>query len=184
MPSNIEIKAYVKDPEGIEKIVKGLADGPCQVLDQEDFFFNSQRGRLKLRVFSHDSGHLIYYDRPDSAEAKQSGYEIYVTDRPLELQRILSSSLGTSVVVKKKRRVYLMGQTRVHFDQVEGLGNFLELEFVLGKNQDPEEGHIIIDDLMSRLGIDKSDLIAVAYADMIKECFLDTGACFSYSPPS
>lgn len=31
-------------------------------------------------------------------------------------------------VVKKKRLLYLVGQTRVHCDEVEGLGHFVELE--------------------------------------------------------
>ena len=35
---------------------------------------------------------------------------------------------GSLGVVKKHRMVYMVGQTRVHIDEVEGLGHYLELE--------------------------------------------------------
>ena len=44
------------------------------------------------------------------------------------LQTVLSRSLGIKGIVKKKREIYMVGQTRVHVDEVEGLGNFMELE--------------------------------------------------------
>jgi adenylate cyclase class IV len=37
--------------------------------------------------------------------------------------------------VKKTRWLYLVGQTRVHCDRVEGLGDFAELEVVLTDDQ-------------------------------------------------
>ena len=44
------------------------------------------------------------------------------------LQCILGESLGVRGTVKKQRTLYMVGQTRVHVDQVEGLGEFMELE--------------------------------------------------------
>lgn len=41
---------------------------------------------------------------------------------------ILSESMGILGVVKKIRHLFIVGQTRVHIDQVDGLGNFIELE--------------------------------------------------------
>jgi len=73
------------------------------------------------------------------------------------------------VVVEKTRVLSLVGQTRVHLDTVVGLGTFLELEVVLRPDQSPAEGHKIAEGLMSRLGIRESDLLATAYADMLKE---------------
>lgn len=41
---------------------------------------------------------------------------------------ILSESMGVTGVVKKTRQLFIVGQTRIHIDQVDGLGNFVELE--------------------------------------------------------
>jgi adenylate cyclase class IV len=70
-------------------------------------------------------------------------------------------------VVVKTRVLYLVDQTRVHLDSVVGLGDFLELEVVLRPDQSPAEGHAIAADLMRRLEIRDTDLLATAYADML-----------------
>ena len=62
----------------------------------------------------------------------------------------------------------MIGQTRVHCDEVEGLGDFMELEVVLNDNQTTQEGQDIAEDLMAKLGIDKSKLISGAYMDLLE----------------
>ena len=147
--------------------VTRLAAGPFETLQQEDVFFRSTRGPLKLRILSDSEGQLIYYERPDAPEATQSDYQIYRTSRPQALRAALSCALGETVVVKKTREVYLVGQTRIHLDEVEKLGPFIELELVLRRGQDAEEGRRIVDDLMARLCIRQADLVAGAYADLL-----------------
>ena len=44
------------------------------------------------------------------------------------LQKVLSLALDVRGVVKKTRYLYMVGQTRVHVDQVDNLGDFMELE--------------------------------------------------------
>ena len=168
MPSNIEIKAFLPDPFRVRQIAEQTGEDKGATL-QEDTFFTSMRGRLKLRRFSATHGELIYYERPDKPGPKQSRYVLCTTGDPDGLRQVLEKALGIEGIVRKKRHLFVVGQTRIHLDEVEGLGNFLELEVVLQNGQKPEEGTAIATALMEKLGVKKEDLIAGAYIDLIKK---------------
>jgi len=148
MARNIEIKARVSDPAALRRRAAALSDTPAELIAQEDTFFHVPQGRLKLRVISPDHGQLIYYQRPDAAGPKQSDYHISITNEPQTLKDILTRSLGVRGVVNKQRWLYLVGPTRIHLDQVEGLGSFMELEVVLQPGQSPAEGQAVAADLI------------------------------------
>jgi len=72
------------------------------------------------------SHELIYYDREESTGPTLSSYnKCEVND---DIENILTNALGTWGVVIKERTLIMVGQTRVHFDRVDGLGDFVELE--------------------------------------------------------
>ena len=169
MPTNVEIKARVNNFERFRQAVEQISDMPCQIIPQEDVFFCAPHGRLKLRLLAKDRGQLIYYERPDSDAPKRSDYFIYSSANPAELRHVLERGLGLRGVVRKTRYLYMVKNTRIHLDQVEGLGDFMELEVVLGNNQTIEEGQAVALDLMTRLGICKEDLIHGAYMDLLED---------------
>jgi len=175
MPTNIEIKARLADPPKTRAIVEAISDRPPLTLHQRDTFFRCPHGRLKLRETGQGQGQaeLIFYSRPDSAVAKQSDYEITAVADPESLLSVLSRALGVTQTVVKTRVLYLVGQTRVHLDSVDGLGDFLELEVVLRPGQDAAEGEAIAADLMDRLGIRDEDLCSTAYTDMLSALAAD-----------
>ena len=63
----------------------------------------------------------------------------------------------------------MVGQTRVHLDDVENLGKFMELEVVMRHEQPDAEGQKIAEDLMRLLGITPTDLLEGAYIDLIEK---------------
>jgi predicted adenylyl cyclase CyaB len=168
MPSNIEVKARVRDFAEIKSRAEGLSDTPVEVIPQEDTFFNTAQGRLKLRVFSDEKGQLIYYTRPDREGPKRSDYHISYTSDPANLKRVLELAYGVRGVVKKTRYLYLVGQTRIHLDDVEGLGQFMELEVVMQDRQTDAEGQVIAERLLADLGVEKGDLLEGAYMDLLE----------------
>ena len=168
MPTNIEIKAEVKDTKKLRALIEKLSEVPGTGISQEDTFFHTTRGRLKLRTLSPEHGELIYYERDDVSGPKRSNYLVYTTSDPNSLKATLSASLGIRGVVRKQRSLYQVGQTRIHLDEVEGLGTFLELEVVLNPGQSEEKGATIAAELMAQLGIPESDLLEVAYIDLLE----------------
>ena len=168
MPSNIEVKARARHFAEIKARAEKLSDTPVEVIPQEDIFFNTPQGRLKLRVFLGEKGQLIYYTRPDQEGPKRSDYHISYTSDPANLKRVLELACGIRGVVRKTRYLYLVGQTRVHLDDVEGLGQFMELEVVMREGQSDAEGQAIAEGLLERLGVEKSDLLEGAYMDLLE----------------
>lgn len=167
MGRNVEIKARVRDRADLERRAAALADGPPVELRQDDTFFDCPRGRLKLRVLAPDLGELISYERADEAGPKASRYHIARTARPVELLTTLQAALAVCGRVIKQRRVYMVGQTRVHLDRVEGLGDYMELEVVLTEGQAVDDGRRLATRLMQQLGVAEADLVRGAYIDLL-----------------
>jgi adenylate cyclase len=84
-----------------------------------------------------------------------------------ELVGTLAAVLPIRGVVKKRREVFMVGRTRVHLDQVEGLGDFLELEVVLAPEEPVEEGMAEAKGLLRILGIEEEMLVPGAYVDLL-----------------
>ncbi len=167
MPANIEIKAILRDRPAALMAAARLADSGPEIIQQEDVFFRCEGARLKLRIFDPGHGELIRYERPNESGAKLSRYLIARTSTPHILLDILTRTLGRLGTVRKVRTLYLVGQTRIHIDEVEGLGDFLELEVVLRDSQSEDEGRQIASDLLGKLHIPEDSLIADAYIDLL-----------------
>ncbi len=169
MPANIEIKARVLDPLALRQRAEQLSDSPVEIITQVDTFFYTERGRLKLRELGPAPAQLIFYSRPDVSGPKRSDYTIFITEHPAPLKETLSQALGVRGVVRKTRFLYLIGQTRIHLDEVEGLGHFLELEVVLQEGQEEDDGQAIAWDVMRKLGVESEALLEGAYIDFIEK---------------
>jgi adenylate cyclase class IV len=167
MASNIEMKARVEDPAALRARALSLKPHEVFELEQVDTFFRCETGRLKLRQFADGSAELIAYQRPNTQGARESVYYRTPTSDGEGLLQALTSSLGIKTIVRKNREVMLVGQSRIHLDRVESLGDFMEIEVVLRPEQSAADGEIILADLMADLGITSEHCIAGAYADFI-----------------
>jgi len=167
MAQNIEIKAFAIDFSKQSEIAKSLSGGEPEIIQQEDIFFNVPAGRLKLRVFSPARSELIFYQRPDQQGPKISQYEISKSDDPNGMKSILKKAFGIRNTVVKTRYLYMSGRTRIHFDKVDSLGEFIELEVVLSDSERLEDGEQEAQILMDQLGIETDHLIEAAYIDLL-----------------
>jgi predicted adenylyl cyclase CyaB len=167
MSRNIEIKARIESADAWAAKVAALAgDGPIDIA-QDDTFFRCDKARLKLRAFSDGSGELIFYRRSDEYGPKESFYLRSPTPSPDSLRECLTSAYGQVGRVRKHRRLFLVGRTRVHLDEVENLGDFLELEVVLADDEPAEAGVREARELMEKMDIEPQQLINEAYVDLL-----------------
>jgi adenylate cyclase class IV len=170
MARNVEVKARIASVEALLPRARALADGEPTLIRQDDTFFACANGRLKLRDFGDGRGELIHYQRADGTGPKLSDYVRAPTTDPAALRDALTRAHGASSIlgrVRKTRQLLMAGATRIHLDRVEGLGDFLELEVVLGETQTAADGHAIAARLLEALRIDATQHIAGAYLDLL-----------------
>ncbi len=168
--ANVELKARDQDPESTLARCLALGAGDQGVLDQRDTYFMARNGRLKLRVEEGAlGGELIAYRREDNAEPVESGFVRAAVAAPEELAEALDAALGTTVVVSKRRRLFLWEGVRIHLDDVDELGNFVEFEAVLPEAGSVETARAKLTRLRSDLGIADDALVSVGYADLLMD---------------
>lgn len=170
MPKNVEIKAKLADPQATRMAVAALATDSPEVLEQRDTFFTTNKGRLKLRLQKDADGEfaeLIAYERPDDVGSTVSHYDILPIDDPERLLEMLERVLGVAGRVEKRRELSMIGRTRVHIDEIAGLGVFLELEVVLGAGESEQSGHEEAAVLFDKLNIPAADRVQSAYVDLL-----------------
>jgi len=84
------------------------------------------------------------------------------------LAKLLSAAWGVRGMVEKTRDLWIVGQTRVHLDDVQGVGSFLELEVVLHADQSPAEGEQVAGELLQNLDLATAEHVAGAYIDLLE----------------
>ena len=167
MARNVEIKARIGNVAVISRLVADKADGEADTFSQSDTYFQVGTGRLKLREFADREAELIYYQRPDVGGPAESNYHRIPIKEPQQLRQLLADALGVRGVVSKRRQVYRIGRTRVHLDEVQNLGDFLELEVEIEDEEPIDTGVVEARRLMQLLGIQEDALVAEAYIDLL-----------------
>jgi homotetrameric cytidine deaminase len=162
---NLELKARDPHPARTLELALALGAEDRGEIAQRDTYFTGARGRLKLREQEPGDDELIQYRRSDLDEARESDYRRVSVAEAAALREALHEAYGTLVVVDKRRRLLLSDNVRIHLDEVEGLGSFVELEGVLGRGAHPREELKNVERLRARLEI--GELEARSYSDLL-----------------
>jgi len=164
---NVEIKARCNNPDLIRKYLTEHEAEFKGTDHQTDTYFNVAKGRLKLREGNIENN-LIFYHRPDRPGAKESHFQLVKVVDSSGLKNVLSEALGVKTVVEKKREIYFIANVKFHIDEVQGLGNFAEIEASnlyqdMPKEELQKQCNFYLDELMIR----QQELIADSYSDML-----------------
>jgi len=165
---NIELKVAVDRFDGIVNALKKMGGEHKDTLHQIDTYYNAKSGRIKIREINNRHFELIAYNRPDRANSKISDYKI----TPLEKEHLesrkaaLAKTLGERSVVEKKRDLWILRNTRIHFDKVNHLGMFLELETVV-KGPDMNIFKKEHEEIIEQLNLSKYKKYKQSYGELI-----------------
>jgi predicted adenylyl cyclase CyaB len=165
---NLERKARYVDLAAAHGAVAGQGARFDSEGSQTDTYFHVPHGRLKLREINGQTATLIAYDRADQQGSRLSAYYLVPVPDPIALKAALASALGVRGVVQKRRAIYLWHNVRIHLDEVEALGTFVEFEAVLGPSEDAVTAEKRLEDLGRALALDPSQYLATSYADLLQ----------------
>lgn len=177
MNRNIELKARFPEVDVGHQIARNLGASLHTVERQLDTYFKVANGRLKLRErrLADSSGalqtiasQLIWYDRPNEAQARQSDYSLIVVEHGEQLRDVLAKSLGVRAEIDKHRTVYLHDNVRIHLDRVSGLGDFLEFEAIVDERCDESAARVKLARLLSEFRLTSDAVIAGSYSDLLR----------------
>ncbi len=164
---NFEFKATAANIDQLEEKLTTLNPIFKGVDHQIDTYFNVEKGRLKLREGTIENA-LIYYERENVGGAKQSDILLYQHEPNPSLKQLLTKVHGIKAVVDKTRKIYFIENVKFHFDRVEGLGTFVEVEAI------DTDGRFGIEQLKEQclyyqtfLNVAPMHLLSESYSDMI-----------------
>lgn len=164
---NFEFKARVTDLASYENKLLLLNPAYKGEDHQIDTYFNVPTGRLKLREGNIENA-LINYNRENLQNSKLSDIILYQHSPSVALKNILTLQLGVKKIVDKKRKIYFIDNVKFHFDTIENLGTFIEVEAIDADNSfSIEELKEQCNKYFSYFELKETDLVAESYSDLV-----------------
>lgn len=165
MPTNLEIKLKLNSFHEKLQLLKKIGAKQTQILNQKDIYYAVPKGLLKLRTENKKST-LIFYNREEKRKRRWSEFYLLKIDDK-NSSSFLKKLFAVEAVVQKKRKLFLFYNTRIHLDNVKGLGKFLELETLVVN--DKPDAEMRFKEIIYFLKLDQSKQIRKSYRDLIIE---------------
>lgn len=164
---NLEFKARVSDLQEARRLALAAGGEMWGDLRQTDTYFATPKGRLKLRETAGFPAELVFYERDEDDPNRPSEYEVARSPDAEALRSVLTNALGVLTVVRKRRTLVHVDTARVHLDNVERLGSFVEIEVPVTDAQDEAAAKERIDSLIAALGLSWPGCIRESYLDLM-----------------
>ena len=164
---NIEFKAELRDPVAARKQCEVLGASFVGEFEQQDTYFRLADGRLKRRVAEGEPPEWIYYHRRDRAAPRLSNYIILTDDQAR--RRWGTQNLKPWVTVTKTRELWMVEHVRIHIDEVDALGCFIEFEAIVSDEHSTHDCAEDLAELREIFGPLLGEPIAVSYCDLVAQ---------------
>ncbi|MGD1046070.1 MAG: class IV adenylate cyclase [Bacteroidota bacterium] len=165
MPQNLELKARISSVSEALHTAHRLKAQAKGILQQRDIYYKVSRGRLKLRISNGGSAELIFYNRPNKKGSRYSDYFVLPIDDAIRTNALCTAAFRQKVVVEKKRRLFLYKNSRIHLDEVRGLGTFIEFEVLV--RYGIRQAQKLLEVLSTEFAIKQTAILAFSYSDML-----------------
>ena len=163
MPTNLELKIKIESHQKIrEKLAEIDADN-IGMLYQKDIYYNVREGLLKLRI-ENGKEILIFYRRDEKGSNRWSNFDVLKFEKNGG-EQFFNRIFTIETVVQKRRELFIYDNTRIHLDEVETLGSYLELETLVLK--DKEEAKMRFENIIKILELNTSEQIRKSYRDLL-----------------
>ncbi len=158
MPLNLELKIKVESHTKLIKALRKINAEKKGILRQKDIYYKTKKGLLKLRIEGNNFT-LIKYLRDENGK-RWSNYELLRLEGR-NPEKYLRDIFIIDTIVEKKRILYLYKNTRIHLDEVKGLGKFLELETLMVSTR--RDAKIRFKEIINLLNLDLTKQIRKSY---------------------
>ncbi len=162
---NVEYKAELRDLTLARTIAASLGALSVDTLRQTDTYFRVPDAKLKRRETEGQPTEWVFYNRAQRTQSKLSTFTLYPDG--MARQRFGSTDLPVWIVVKKIRELWTYQGVRIHLDQVEGLGSFIEFEALICPERSLEKAHELVEFLRQSLAPAMGEAIACGYAELL-----------------
>jgi len=161
----VEIKAPCKDLE--ERLIK-IGAKRIGTEKHEDIYFNPPHRDFResdeaLRVRRVDGKYFLTYKGPRIDSKMKIREEIEIPTEPKIIEILRNLGFRDTAVVRKRREIFRLKNLTVNLDQVENLGNFIEIESRHYRERDK------LFELLEELGIDREKSTTKSYVELLEE---------------
>lgn len=182
-PVEVEVKIPVCSSEDAIKRLEQCGFSPAGTCREEDVYYNSacydlteyDKALRIRRVTDLDTGKTWAEFNCKGPKLDQVSVSRTELEMRLETPEILEQILGeltflpVSCTVRKTRFTYIRGRITAAVDQVEGLGDYLELE-IIGQGEEQRPACLKeIEAAMKELGYEQKDTIRMSYLSMLQK---------------
>lgn len=164
---NIEFKSELRNLEAARRQCKLIGAERVGQIKQVDTYFRLPDGRLKKREAIGEPIEWIFYHRPNRISPKMSNYTI-LTDEQAR-RRWGTQNLKVWLKVVKTRELWMISDVRIHLDEVDELGTFIEFEAMISRRFDVKMAHAAIAELREMFQPLLGEPISVGYSDLMQQ---------------
>ena len=166
---SLEFRAELADAGLARGVLPRIGAKFVGKLEQTDTYFRVTSGVLKLRRSSMggepEPPEVVHYERVSRTQPRVCRFGIYTEGEARERFGVLP--LPIWVTVHKVREIWMLGGLRVHLDEVQDLGRFIELEALTSRKQPVPRCYELIASARSRLRPVMGEPLSQGYAEML-----------------